>query len=128
MDLTLAVALLALAGTVVSAVLMYRASTRATAAQERASEQTNDVSERANDLQWVKELRDERQHLASEVEQLRATVATLRRELGVVTREAEHLIQEIQLFRRTAWRDGMTIERYREFIGPPPAPANARPS
>jgi uncharacterized coiled-coil DUF342 family protein len=115
-DPTLGVALLALAGTVVTAVMMYRASTKAT-----------DVNEQAAQLQWVKELRADAGDARREVTELRAKVTELSRELTVVTREAEQLIAEMRLWRRTAWRDGMTIERYRQFIGPETTGVNGRP-
>lgn len=91
----------------VCAYLTYRASRRAT-----------DVNEQAAQLQWVKELRADANDARQEVTELRQKVANLSRELDVVTREAEQLVREMQLWRRTAWRDGMTIDRYRQFIGP----------
>jgi chromosome condensin MukBEF ATPase and DNA-binding subunit MukB len=64
-----------------------------------------------------------------EVDQLRAQVRQLQRQLDVVTREADHWIAEHQAMRRHAWRPGMTLDRLRELIGPidpPTATANGR--
>lgn len=119
------IALAALAVSLITAVLVYRASRMATGVQSRAVDATED----ANQLQWVRELRTEANDAKQEVETLRGQVGNLRRQLEVVTREAEHLVAELQLFRRTAWRDGMTIDRFRDFIGPPSSPtANGRAS
>lgn len=108
MDVALGVALLAFAGSLVTAVLTYRSSQQAT-----------DVNERASQLQWVKELRAEAADAKQQVKDLTTEVRELRRQLDVVTREAEQLVGEMRLMRRTAWREGMSIERFREFIGPP---------
>lgn len=114
MDASLAVASLALLGTVVTAWFTYRAATRAT-----------DVNKQATDLAWVKELRGQVEAGQTEVIKLQTQVHDLRRQLELATREAEHLVDEMRLMRRTAWRDGMTIERFRQFIGPEPPPVNA---
>lgn len=122
MEPSLVVALIALAGTLVSAVLVYRASRLATRVNARAV----DVNEAANQLEWVKELRKAQGEAEQHADELDERVKDLRRQLEVATREAEQLVAELQLFRRTAWRDGMTIDRLRAFIGPPPASANGR--
>ncbi|RAO26458.1 hypothetical protein PSN13_06486 [Micromonospora saelicesensis] len=115
MDASIVVASLSAVVALAAAVMTYRASGKAT-----------DVNEQANQLQWVKELRADAGDARREVTDLRTKVADLSRELSVVTREAEQLIAEMQLWRRTAWRDGMSIDRFREFVGPPSAGINGR--
>lgn len=117
MDKTIVVALIAGVPGLVAAYLVYRSSSRA-----------NDVNSRAAELGWVKELRQDALDARREVEQLQEEVRRLRRQLDVVTREADHWIAEHQTARRNAWRPGMTIDRLRELIGPvdPPATANGR--
>lgn len=118
MDTPTAVALIALIGTIVTAVFTWRSSSRAT-----------DVNQRAADLGWVKELRQDAIDAREEVDQLRGQVRELRRQLDAVTREADHWIAEHQAMRRHAWRSGMTLDRLRELIGPidpPTATANGR--
>jgi uncharacterized coiled-coil DUF342 family protein len=112
------IALAALGVSLLSALLVYRASRVATRVQARAVDATED----ANQLQWVRELRTEANDAKAEVQTLRGQVGDLRRQLTVVTREAEQLVAELKLYRRTAWREGMTIDRFREFIGPPETP------
>lgn len=122
MDGALAGAVVAAGAAIVAAVLTYRASRQATKVNARSV----DINEQAAQLQWVKELRAEAADAKNEVKALRAEVADLSRQLAVTTREAEQLIAELQLFRRTAWREGMSIERFREFIGRPPSGVNGR--
>ena len=119
MDTSLVIATLSLAGTLIVAALTYRVSRQATR-----------VDERAGELQWVKEMRADAKDARADVAALQEQVASLKRELNVASREAEHLAEEMMLWRRTAWRPGMTIDRYREFIGPPPpaVTANGRTS
>lgn len=86
----------------------------------RNSGQANSVSERAGELGWVKELRQDAVDTRREMETCREEVTNLRRQLGVVTREAEHWITEYAFLHRTVWRPGVTVERLRELLGPPP--------
>lgn len=116
MDTPVVVALIALAGSIVTAVFVWRASGRAT-----------DVNEQAANLGWVKELRQDAIDTRKEVEQLQEEVRRLRRQLDIVTREADHWIAEHQNMRRHAFRHGMTIGRLRELWGTePPASSAAR--
>ena len=114
MDTPTLVAVIALAGTVITALFAWRSSSRAT-----------DVNQQAANLAWVKELRQDASDAREEVEQLRGQVRELRRQLDAVTREADHWIAEHQAMRRHAWRPGMTIDRLRELIGPMDPPAAA---
>lgn len=127
-DGALAVALVAAGASLVGAVLTYRASKQATKVSAASAARSADINEQAAQLQWVKELRAEAADAKNEVKEMRAEVTDLRRQLAITTRETEHLIAELQLFRRTAWREGMSIERLRDFIGPPPSSANGWPS
>lgn len=86
----------------------------------RTSGQATNVSARAQELGWVKELRQDAVDTRREMEACRDEVTNLRRQLGVVTREAEHWITEYQFMHRTVWRPGVTLERIRELLGPPP--------
>lgn len=106
-DTPTVVAVVALLGTVVTGLLTFRASGRAT-----------DVNARAAELAWVKELRQDASDARDEVEQLRVQVRDLRRQLDAVTREADHWIAEHQAVRRHVWRNGMTIDRLRDLVGP----------
>jgi hypothetical protein len=108
MDTPSIVAVVALSGTVLTALVTWRSSSRAT-----------DVSARAGDLAWVKELRQDAVDARGEVVQLQEEVRVLRRQLEVVTREADYWIAEAQTMRRHTWRSGMTIERLRGLVGPP---------
>lgn len=108
----LVVALVAGVPGILAAVLVFRSARRA-----------NDVNEQAANLGWVKELRQDAIDTRREVEALQEQVRQLRRQLDVVTREADHWINEHQSMRRQTWRPGMTIERLRELFGPPDPPA-----
>lgn len=111
MDTPLAVAIVAAAGAVVAAFIAARSSKRAT-----------DVSQQANNLAWVKELREDAASARREVAELRGQVRELSRQLEVVTAEADHWIAEHQKVRRHAFRPGMSIERLKELFGPDSAP------
>lgn len=114
MDTPTIVALIALGGTILTAIFTFRSSTRAT-----------DVHARAAELGWVKELRQDAADARSEVAQLRTEVRELRRQLELAQREADHWLTEHTAMRRHAWRQGMTLVRLRELIGPEPPPAAA---
>lgn len=86
----------------------------------RNSSQANSVSEKAQELTWVKELRQDAIDTRHELDGCQEQVTNLRRQLGVVTREAEHWINEYAFLHRTVWRPGVTVERLRELLGPPP--------
>lgn len=109
MDTPIVVALIALGASGVTAFFTWRASGRAT-----------DVNERAAELQWVKEIRQDALDARKDVEALQAKVQTLSRQVDTITREAEYWMQQYQLVHRTAWRNGMTLERVRQFLGPEP--------
>lgn len=109
MDATAITAVGALAVSALAAVLTFR-----------TSGQANNVNERANELSWVKELRQDAVDTRRDMESCREEVHNLRRQLGVVTREAEHWITEYAFLHRTVWRPGVTVERLRELLGPPP--------
>lgn len=110
METAVLVALIAGLPGIVAALLVYRSSGKAT-----------DVNEKAQELGWVKELRQDALDTRKEMEALQDQVMTLRRQLATVTREAEHWIAEYQFVHRTVWREGANIERLRELLGPPPA-------
>lgn len=116
-DTPMVVAVVAMAGTVVTGLLTFRSSGRAT-----------DVNARAAELAWVKELRQDATEAREEVEQLRQQVRELRRQLDVVTREADHWIAENQMIRSHVWRPNMSVARLRSIVGPmepmPPPSAN----
>jgi peptidoglycan hydrolase CwlO-like protein len=118
LDTPTVVAIVALVGTVLTAIATFRSSSKAT-----------DVNARAAELAWVKELRQDAADARDEVEQLRVQVRDLRRQLDAVTREADHWISEHQAVRRHVWRNGMTIDRLRDLVGPvdPFAPPMNRP-
>ena len=86
----------------------------------KSSGKANDVSEKANELGWVKELRQDAIDTRREMDACQVQVTQLRRQLAVVTREAEHWVSEFQFIHRTVWRPGVTVERLREMLGPPP--------
>lgn len=114
MNPTVVAAAIAASASVVAALFAWRASTRAT-----------DVNARAADLAWAKELRQDTADARGEIAQLRTEVRELRRQLELAQREADHWLTEHQAARRHAWRPGMTIERFRELIGPTDPPAAA---
>lgn len=94
----------------------------------RQSGRANDTQDKAQDLAWTKELRQDALDTRREMEALSAQVNTLRRQLDIVTREADHWIAEYQFMHRTVWRDGISVERLRELLGPPPAEEPPPPS
>lgn len=111
MDDQLRNTLLTLLGTFVACYLTYRASTRATAVQQQ-----NALAQQQNaDVGRTKQLREDL-HAAEE------EVKKLRREVAVLTREAEGAIADLVNVRRTIWRPGMTIDRLKEFVGPDAPP------
>lgn len=101
--------LLTLLGTIVACYLTYRASVRATSVQQQAA-----------DLTRSKQLRED-------LEKAEEEVTKLRRQVAVLTKEAESAVADLVYLRRTIWRDGMTIDRLREFVGPE-SPPNNRPT
>lgn len=114
METPVLVALIAGVPGVLAALLVYRSSRRA-----------NAVSQEQANLAWVKELRQDASEAREEVEQLRAQVRKMTRQLDLTQREADHWIAEHQAMRRHVWRPGMTIDRLRELIGPVEPPAAA---
>lgn len=86
----------------------------------RNGSKATDVNARAGELGWVKELRQDALDTRKEMENCQQQVRDLSRQLTVVTREAEHWIAEYQFVHRTLWRNGISIERLRELLGPPP--------
>lgn len=94
----------------------------------RSSGAANDVSAKANELGWVKELRQDAIDTRREMDACQIQVTQLRRQLAVVTREAEHWVAEFRFIHRTVWRDGVTIERLREILGPPPHESEGGPA
>jgi hypothetical protein len=93
----------------------------------RASRRATDVNELAANLEWVKQIRQDAVDARLEIANLRTEVRELRRQLAVVSGEADHWITEHQTVRRHVFRPGMTIDRLRELIGPdPPVPRAAR--
>lgn len=98
--------ILTVVATLVACLLTYRASTRAT----RVSESNADASR-------TRQLREDL--TAAEEE-----VVKLRRQVAVLTKEAEGAVADLVYLRRTIWRDGMTVDRLREFVGPEQVPPN----
>lgn len=86
----------------------------------KSSGAANNVSEKAGELSWVKELRQDAIDTRRELDGCQVQVTQLRRQIAVVTREAEHWVNEYQFIHRTVWRPGVTVERLREMLGPPP--------
>lgn len=113
MDTALIVALVAAAASIVAAGIAARSSRRAT-----------DVNEQAANLGWVKELRQDAIDARKEVAELRVEVRELRRQLSVVTDEADHWITQHTTMRNHAFRGGMTLERLRQLWPDPPAAAS----
>lgn len=114
MDTPIVVALIALGASAVTAFFTWRASGRAT-----------NVNERTAELAWVKEIRQDAIEARKDVEAMQAKVQNLSRQLDTITREAEYWMSQYQLVHRTAWRNGMTLERVRQFLGPePPKPVS----
>lgn len=114
MDKAIVVALLALAASGITAFFAWKSSTRAT-----------DVNARAADLEWVKAIKTDASDARKEVEQLQVQLRQVSRQMEAVQREAEYWIAQYQVVHRTAWREGMTLARLRQFLGPdaPPTPA-----
>lgn len=121
MDTAVAVALIALAASTVTGFFTWRASKRAT-----------DISDRTEDRAWVKEIKqdavDARKEVVDarkEIDALRQQVRTLSGQMDAMARETDYWISQYQLVHRTAWREGMTLARLRQLIGPdaPPTPA-----
>lgn len=112
MDTPVAVAILALTASAVTAFFAWRSSKRAT-----------DVNQHAADLQWAKEIKQDAFDARKEVEELRVQLRTVSRQMETVQREAEYWISQYQFVHRTAWREGMTLARLRELLGPD-APAS----
>lgn len=107
METPIAVALIALGASVITAFFTWRSSKRAT-----------DVNGRSADLQWVKEIRQDAIDARKEVDALEAKVRTLSRQVETMSREAEYWIGQYQMVHRTAWRSGMTLDRLRQLLGP----------
>lgn len=87
----------------------------------------NDVNAKAQELGWVKELRQDALDTRKEMEALQKQVQTLRRQLATVSAEADLWIAQYHALHRTIWRDGISIGRLRDYVGPLPAeppPAN----
>jgi hypothetical protein len=86
----------------------------------RSSRRATDVQAQNTDATRTKQLREDLTAAESEVKKLR-------REVAVLTKEAEATAADLVYLRRTIWRPGMTIERLREFVGREvPPPANGR--
>src|SRR4051812_33957103 len=84
----------------------------------RSSGKSTTVNERAAELAWVKEIRQDAADARKDIDALQDQVRQLTRQLAVVTREAEHWIAEYQFLHRTIWRDGISLGRLREIVGP----------
>lgn len=97
--------------TLVACFLTYRAAIRAT----RVNQQQASIAQQAADEARAKRMRDDL--TAAEEE-----ITKLRRQVGVLTKEAESTAADLIYLRRTIWRSGMTIERLREFVGPESPP------
>lgn len=80
----------------------------------------NNITEKANELGWVKELRQDALDTRKEMEALQSQVQTLRRQLATVSAEADHWIAQYQALHRTIWRDSITVDRLRDYVGPVP--------
>jgi uncharacterized protein YlxW (UPF0749 family) len=106
-DHTYVIAAIAAIPSVLAAFLVYRTSTQA-----------NRTGESRSELDWVKELRQDALDTRKEMEAAQEQVKQLRRQLETVTREADHWIAEYQFMQRNVWRDGMSVERLRELLGP----------
>ena len=91
MDASLALAILALAGTLATAVLTYRASTKATR-----------VNESAEQRQWLADARNEARET--------------RREMAAVRREAEALAVKLHGLVMAIHDPGMTLPRLRAMV------------
>jgi small-conductance mechanosensitive channel len=102
-------------GTLLACYLTFRASTRAT----RVSQQQANIAQQAADEARAKRMRDD-------LEAAEGEVVKLRRQVAVLTKEAENTAADLIYLRRTIWRSGMTIERLREFVGPESPPQNGR--
>jgi cell division protein FtsB len=110
-------ALLTLVGVLAASYFTYRASIRA----NRTAQLTAIATQQNADEARMKRMRED---LSAAEEEC----AKLRRQVAVLTREAEAAVAELQFLRRSIWRDGMTLERLREFVGQerPPSPNGSR--
>lgn len=106
MDASDVVAIGALLVATLGSLLTFRSAGRATAVQAQNS-----------DAARIKQLRDDLTAADEEV-------VKLRRQVNVLTKEAEATAADLVYLRRTIWRPGMTIERLREFVGPETQPPN----
>lgn len=107
MDTPIAVALLAVVASAITAFFTWRSSKRAT-----------DVNDRSTDLAWAKEIRQDAIDARKEVDALQSQLRTVSRQMEAMQKEAEYWITQYQLVHRTAWRPGMTLDRLRDFLGP----------
>jgi hypothetical protein len=114
---------------IIAAIVSAAAAVVAALMVFRRSGQANDINGKANELGWVKELRQDALDTRKEMEALQQQVANLRRQLTLAQREAEHWVTEYQFLHRTIWRDTISVDRLRELVGPPPqeppAPASS---
>lgn len=98
MDPTFGVALLALVGTIVTAVITYRASAKATR-----------VNESAEQRQWVVEARNEARSARGEIAEARREIAETRREAELLGAKLHDLIMAIH-------DPGITLPRLRAMV------------
>lgn len=112
MDAAIVVALISGVVAMASASVGWRASVRATSAQQQ-------VGERSADAARTKQLREDL--TTAEME-----VRMLRRQVEVMTREVESTAADLIYLRRTIWRPGMTLERLRQYVGPEVPPVNGQ--
>lgn len=121
MDTAILVAIIAGVPGLIAAVLVFRQSGRA-----------NDVNSKAQELSWVKELRQDAIDTRKEMEALQAKVSDLSRQLTATQREADHWFTKFASVQRVAHRPTATIDLVREIVGappvdPPPLSNGARP-
>lgn len=106
---------LSIAVTVLACLLTYKAAIRGA----RATSQQASIAAQVADDNRARQLRED-------LESANRELSKLRRELAVLTREAESAVADLMHVQRMIWRDGMTIPRLREYLGPPPPPPNGR--
>ena len=95
---------------IVAAYFAYRGSTRAA-----------EVNEQANQLQWVKELREDAAAARKEASAAREDATECHRQMTIVRRDATALADELHRIVRAIHDPYMSLDRLRVMVPFPPA-------
>lgn len=100
--------LVATLATVVFGILTYRNGRRGTDISEQTYElnRLNAVEKRASDLE-------------DKLTRANDTIDALQRKLRVTTELADQATAEWQALHKLIWRPGMTLDRLKDYVGPP---------